>query len=386
MCSIRATLEPSGEELGRSRQPLGHSLWPLVQRLDNPRFLNVQCGHVPTKSLNYKSAGVDVEAGDALVDWLKESASRETSPHADRLVSGIGGFAALFRVGFPEMKKPCLVSSTDGVGTKIKLAAQFKMYEGVGQDLVAMCVNDLVCAGAQPLFFLDYYATGRLDLEAAKSFLTGVRRACHESGAALIGGETAEMPGVYHGDDFDAAGFSVGIVDEEKALGSHRVSVGDRVIGVSASGFHSNGFSLLRKVFEDEIASGDKPLIERLMTPTHLYASFVLELCRKDLLRACANITGGGMENIPRVMPKGTVLPLIDWAWPDDFLTVQDRSGLSREEMLKTLNCGIGLALIVKPSDVNAVESTITAHGYKAVSLGTLRAGASPGAEPEVNY
>ncbi len=336
--------------------------------------------------IDYKSAGVDVEAGDALVDWLKESGRTSPSPHAERLVSGIGGFAALFRVGFPEMKKPCLVSSTDGVGTKIKLAAQFKMYEGVGQDLVAMCVNDLVCAGAQPLFFLDYYATGKLELEAAKSFLTGVRNACHESGAALIGGETAEMPGVYHGDDFDAAGFAVGIVDEEKALGSHRVSVGDRVIGVSASGFHSNGYSLLRRVFENEIASGDHDLIARLMTPTHLYASLVLELCRGDLLRACANITGGGMENIPRVMPKGSVLPLIDWAWPDDFIVVQDRSGLSREEMLKTLNCGIGLAFIVRAADVRAVETAVEQHGFRAISLGTLKAGESPGAEPEVRY
>jgi phosphoribosylformylglycinamidine cyclo-ligase len=337
-------------------------------------------------TIDYKSAGVDVEAGDALVDWLKESGRMSPSPHADRLVSGIGGFAALFRIGFPEMKKPCLVSSTDGVGTKIKLAAQFKMYEGVGQDLVAMCVNDLVCAGAQPLFFLDYYATGKLEIEAAKSFLTGVRNACHESGAALIGGETAEMPGVYHGDDFDAAGFAVGIVDEEKALGSARVSIGDRVVGVSASGFHSNGYSLLRRVFENEIASGDQELIARLMTPTHLYASLVLELCKSDRLRACANITGGGMENIPRVMPKGTVLPLIDWAWPNDFIMVQDRSGLSREEMLKTLNCGIGLALIVRAADVQVVETAIAQHGFRAIPLGTLKTGDSPGAEPEVLY
>lgn len=346
----------------------------------------VQCGHVLPPKMDYKSAGVDVDAGDALVDWLKESGKRTPMPHADRLVSGIGGFAALFRIGFPEMKKPCLVSSTDGVGTKIKLAAQFKMYEGVGQDLVAMCVNDLVCVGAQPLFFLDYYATGRLELEAAKEFLGGVRAACVESGCALIGGETAEMPGVYHGDDFDAAGFSVGIVDEEKALGAHRVSIGDRVIGVSSSGFHSNGYSLLRKVFEDEISNEDMETVRRLMTPTHLYSSLVLELAKADLLNACANITGGGMENIPRVMPKGTALPLIDWSWPADFVTVQDRAGLSREDMLRTLNCGIGLALVVRASNVNAVEAAIVKHGYRAIPLGTVSAGSSPGAEPEVRY
>lgn len=332
-------------------------------------------------TIDYKSAGVDVEAGDALVEWLKTSAPKQ-SPHADRLVSGIGGFAAVFRAGFPEMKKPCLVASTDGVGTKIKLAAQFGMYEGVGQDLVAMCVNDLVCGGAQPLFFLDYYATGKLELEAAKSFLTGVRNACMESGCALIGGETAEMPGVYHGNDFDAAGFAVGIVDEEEVLGHHRVAVGDVAIGVSSSGFHSNGYSLLRKVFETELEKRR----EQLMIPTHLYAKLVLELAKEDRLQAVANITGGGMENIPRVMPKGTQLGLLDWPWPEPFLEVQDRSGLSRIEMLKTLNCGIGIVMIVRPQNANAVEAAIAKHGFKSVHLGRIEKGPSPGSEPEVIY
>ncbi len=336
--------------------------------------------------IDYKSSGVDVEAGDALVEWLKESGSEASTrarvPHADRLVSGIGGFAAMFRIGFPEMKKPCLVSSTDGVGTKIKLAAQFGMYEGVGQDLVAMCVNDLVCCGAQPLFFLDYYATGKLDLEAAKSFLKGVRDACHKSGAALIGGETAEMPGVYHGNDFDAAGFSVGIVDEEKALGRHRVAVGDHVIGVSSSGFHSNGYSLLRKVFENDLEEWR----DVLMTPTHLYADLVLELAKADRLKAVANITGGGMENLPRVMPNGTVLPLLDWAWPEPFIEVQERSNLSREEMLKTLNCGVGLALVCSTEQVAAIEAAVKAHGYTSMPLGKIAAGPKPDAEPEVRY
>ena len=332
-------------------------------------------------NLNYKAAGVDVDAGDALVDWLKDT-SPKSFPHQDKLVSGIGGFAAVFRLQFPEMKKPCLVSSTDGVGTKIKLAAQFKKYDTVGQDLVAMCVNDLVCAGAQPLFFLDYYASGKLELEAAKEFLGGVRRACHESGCALIGGETAEMPGVYHGNDFDAAGFSVGIVDEEKILGSHLVSVGDRVIGVSSSGFHSNGFSLLRKVFENDLDSWR----ETLMRPTHLYSKLALDLAGRGLVRAIANITGGGMENIPRILPKGTVLPLLDWSWPEPFCVVQDRTGMSRLEMLKTLNCGIGLALVVKPEHVNQVEDLIARHEYKSYPLGTLERAAASDREPEVRY
>lgn len=332
-------------------------------------------------AINYKTSGVDVEAGDQLVDWLQGSASEKT-PHADKLVSGIGGFAAIFRMKFPEMKKPCLVSSTDGVGTKIKLAAQFEKYDSVGQDLVAMCVNDLVCAGAEPLFFLDYYASGKLNLEAAKSFLDGVRRACHDSGCALIGGETAEMPGVYHGNDFDAAGFAVGIVDEDQILGGHRVKAGDQVLGVSSSGFHSNGYSLLRRVFENDLLEWR----DRLMVPTHLYAKMALELTRAGLVRAIANITGGGMENIPRVMPKGTVLPLIDWAWPEPFLVVQDRTGMSRVEMLKTLNCGIGMALIVQPENAIEVEKRVRAHGYSVHPLGTIKAASQPEAEPEVLY
>lgn len=317
--------------------------------------------------MNYKKAGVDVEAGDQLVEWLKDSAPPVT-PHAERLLSGIGGFAAIFRAGFPEMKKPCLVSATDGVGTKIKLAAQFESYESVGQDLVAMCVNDLVCCGAQPLFFLDYYATGKLEITAARQFLDGVRRACHESECALIGGETAEMPGVYHGRDFDAAGFAVGVVDEDEILGAHRVKPGTLVLGVSSSGFHSNGYSLLRKVFENDIQDWK----DVLLTPTHLYAKLVLELKRRNLVQAVANVTGGGMENLPRVMPRGTVLPLVDWAWPEPFLVVQDRSGLSRVEMLKTLNCGIGLALFVDPVNALEVEKIVSRYGYLVNSLGRI--------------
>lgn len=343
--------------------------------------MSVRDGNMPDGGLNYKSAGVDVEAGDQLVEWLKET-SPKTVPHADKLVSGIGGFAAIFRLRFPEMKKPCLVSSTDGVGTKIKLAAHFQKYDTVGQDLVAMCVNDLVCGGAEPLFFLDYYASGKLDLEAAKAFLGGVRKACHESGCALIGGETAEMPGVYHGNDFDAAGFAVGIVDEDEILGAHRVHVGDHVLGVSSSGFHSNGYSLLRRVFEGDLEEWR----ERLMTPTHLYAKMVLELSREKLVHAVANITGGGMENIPRVMPKGTQLPLIDWSWPEPFCIVQDRTGMSREEMLKTLNCGVGLALIVAPENAAQVEKRVRSHGYNVYPLGTIQKAPDEKMEPQVLY
>ncbi len=336
--------------------------------------------------IDYKSSGVDVEAGDALVDWLQKSQAGfgPTVPHADKLISGIGGFAAIFRLQFPQFKKPALVACTDGIGTKVKLASQFGIYDTVGQDLVAMCVNDMVCSGAQPLFFLDYYASGKLDVEAARSFLDGVRRSCHESGCALIGGETAEMPGVYHGRDFDAAGFAVGIVDEEQMLGPHRVKVGADVIGVASSGFHSNGYSLLRQLFEKDMAQWK----DVLLTPTHLYPRLVLRLAAEQRLQAVAHITGGGMENLPRVLPRATRIRLLDWAWPDIFVEAQDRSGLSRVEMLKTLNCGIGLALVVDPMQTEAVRSVCEQMGFGTHILGAVenQGGGETNAEAEVVY
>ena len=332
-------------------------------------------------SIDYKAAGVDVEAGDAFVDWIQKSGSGR-SPHADKVLSGIGGFAAVFRMQFPEIKKPALVASTDGIGTKVKLASQFSTYNTIGQDLVAMCVNDLVCCGARPLFFLDYYATGRLDQTAARAFLQSVRDACNESECALIGGETAEMPGVYRDNDFDAAGFSVGIVDEDKMLGPSRVTLGADLIGVSSSGFHSNGYSLLRKIFEHDLESWK----DRLLRPTHLYPKLVLKLAAENMLQAVAHITGGGMENIPRVLPAGTRVRLLDWAWPDEFIEVQDRRGMSRDEKLKTLNCGIGLVLVVDPKNSDYVQKTVESMGYRSYVLGAVEQG-SPGAkEPEIVY
>ncbi len=325
----------------------------------------------------YKEAGVDVEAGDALVDWLVESQSGSaTTPHQDKIVSGIGGFAALFRARFQGMKSPCLVSSTDGVGTKVKLASDFGRYESVGQDLVAMCVNDLACVGAQPLFFLDYYATGRLDLAVAKTFLKGVRQACHDSGCALIGGETAEMPGVYQKSDFDCAGFAVGVVDEEKALGAHRVQAGFRLIGVESSGFHSNGYSLLRRVFEPDMEAW----VDVLLRPTHLYASLVQTLLASHPaergVQAIAHVTGGGLDNLLRVIPDGTQLQLKAWPVPDVFLEVKKRARLPWSEMLRTLNCGVGLVLYVSPEDFGAVQSTVNQCGYKTYDLGEVVTGA----------
>jgi phosphoribosylformylglycinamidine cyclo-ligase len=318
-------------------------------------------------SVDYKSAGVDVEAGDALVDWLQETSGPQ--PHAEKIVSGIGGFASLFRVDFSQYKKPCLVTCTDGVGTKVKIAAEFERYEGIGQDLVAMCVNDLICTGGEPLLFLDYYATGKLDLRAAKGFLTGVRRACIESDCALVGGETAEMPGVYQAKDFDCAGFAVGVVDEEKALGAHRVRKGDILIGVSSSGFHSNGYSLLRKVFSEDL----NQWADELLKPTALYVKLFKALQSAVELNAVAHITGGGIENIPRVLPAELEWKQKKWDWPEPFREVQRRTKMTDDEMLKTLNCGIGLVLILEASSRQMAVRIIESMGFKAMDLGELR-------------
>lgn len=322
-------------------------------------------------SFDYKKAGVDVEAGDALVDWLTESSkdSSQKKPHQNRVVSGIGGFASLFRIQFPEMKKPCLITCTDGVGTKVKLASHYQDYSSVGQDMVAMCVNDLICTGGDPLLFLDYYATGKLNLVHAKSFLAGVQKACLESDCALVGGETAEMPGVYQENDFDCAGFSVGIVDEEKTWGAHLVCEGDQLLGISSSGFHSNGYSLLRKVFEKDLDQ----YRDILLRPTALYVQVVKALKAKLSIHAAAHITGGGVENIPRVLPEHLKMHLKDWAWPAEFMEVQKRTGMTQDQMLKTLNCGVGFVLILKASEVELAKQIITEHGFKAIPVGEVR-------------
>lgn len=327
-------------------------------------------------AIDYKQAGVDVEAGDALVDWLKASAPAKW-PHQDKLVEGIGGFAALFRADFKEYKEPCLVSCTDGVGTKIKLAVHFESYREVAQDLVAMCVNDMVCSGAKPLFFLDYYASGRLRLPAAKDFLAGVQAACIESDCALIGGETAEMPGVYEGNDFDCAGFSVGVVDRAAVLGRHRVQPGMKLIGIASSGFHSNGFSLLRKVFAQDLDSWR----ESLLKPTALYVKLVHAALKAGGLEAVAHITGGGMDNIPRVLPDGTAARLLPWPVPPPFLEVKKRSGMSWNAMLTTLNCGIGMVWVARPEAVGPLMKVAAEHGHQAFELGEVIKGGAASAE-----
>ncbi len=319
--------------------------------------------------IDYKQAGVDIKKGEALVDWLKNNQPKSW-PHQERLVGGLGGFSALFRADFKDMKEPCLVSCTDGVGTKLKVATHFKSYAGVGQDLVAMCVNDLLCVGAQPLFFLDYYATGKLQSEVAQDFLAGVQAACLQSELALIGGETAEMPGMYQPGDFDCAGFCVGVVDRPQALGPHNVKPGDSLIALKASGFHSNGFSLIRKVFKNDLDNYKKILLE----PTALYVKTLKYLKEVGVeLHAVANITGGGLDNILRALPEGTAVNLKPWPVPEAFLEVKERGGMAWKDLLRTLNCGLGMVLILpEVQKKKALEALKAPECWGGIELGTV--------------
>jgi len=329
-----------------------------------------------TNSSQYQKAGVNVEAGDALVDWLQKD--QKKSIFQDRIVSGIGGFASLFNMQFPEIKKPCLVTCTDGVGTKVKLASKYSRYEGIGQDLVAMCVNDLICTGGIPLMFLDYYAVGKLDLQNAQAFLASVKKACEDSECALVGGETAEMPGVYNPPDFDCAGFAVGIVDQDKALGPQNVQVGDVLIAVESSGLHSNGYSLYRKLFEKD----ESQFLDQLLVPTHLYVKMMKSVMKKINVHAAAHITGGGLDNLPRVMPQNTVAELSPWEFPKIFKEVQRRAEMSDLEMMQTTNCGIGFVLFVSPKDVSETLGLIEHAGFKAWNWGVIQNSPKLGTDP----
>ncbi len=325
--------------------------------------------------IDYKNSGVDIQAGDQLVAWLQETAkptqakiNSDIPDYRNRVISGIGGFAALFDGRFSHMKKPLLISCTDGVGTKVKVASYFEDFSTVGQDLVAMCVNDLICTGGTPLFFLDYYAMGKLNLDSARAFLSGIRSACEKSHLVLIGGETAEMPGVYQSNDFDCAGFSVGVVDEEKMWGAHKVVAGDIILGLKASGFHSNGYSLLRTVFANEFDKF-KPW---LMQPTELYVEAIMSVKQDLEIHAAAHITGGGIQNIPRVLPELLKAKLKLWQMPDCFVEVQQRAKMTIQQMLETFNCGIGMVLILPQSSVAAVSSRINAVGIETQSIGQI--------------
>ncbi|MDX1442243.1 MAG: phosphoribosylformylglycinamidine cyclo-ligase [Gammaproteobacteria bacterium] len=327
-------------------------------------------------SLTYRDAGVDIDAGESLVERIKPAAKSTARPG---VMSGLGGFGALFEIptGY---KEPVLVSGTDGVGTKLRLAIDTGQHGGVGIDLVAMCVNDVIVQGAEPLFFLDYYATGHLDVDVAATVVEGIAEGCRQAGAALIGGETAELPGMYSGDDYDLAGFTVGIVEKSKMLDGSKVAEGDAVIGLASSGPHSNGYSLVRKVIEVSGAKLDddidgKPLIERVMAPTRIYVKPLLELMKTIDVHGLAHITGGGLlENIPRVLPEGHGVELDSAAWqrPVIFDWLQENGNIADREMHRTFNCGIGMTVMVSAADADKAVEQLRAAGEEANIIGRV--------------
>ncbi len=342
--------------------------------------------------LTYKDAGVDISRGDALVDRIAPFAKATRRPGADAVLGGFGGLFDLNAAGF---KDPVLVASTDGVGTKLKIAIETKRFSGLGQDLVAMCVNDIVVQGAEPLFFLDYYASGKLEIDDAAAIIESIARACRDSGCALIGGETAEMPGLYARDDFDLAGFAVGAVERADILPKTAdMRTGDAVIGVASSGVHSNGYSLVRRVVAEAGHSYDAPapfsressLGEALLAPTALYVKSALSAIGTRGVKGLAHITGGGItDNLPRALPRGldAEIDLAAWTPQPVFGWLFRSAGIDEREMLRTFNCGIGLMAVVSPGNAPEVISTFAAHGQKAAVVGKLIAG---GGEPKVVY
>lgn len=330
--------------------------------------------------LSYKDAGVDIEAGDHLVERIKSVAKRTMRPE---VMGGLGGFGALCKIpkGYEE---PVLVSGTDGVGTKLKLALALNHHDTIGIDLVAMCVNDLLVCGAEPLFFLDYYATGHLNVDVAAKVVTGIGAGCELAGCALVGGETAEMPGMYEGEDYDLAGFSVGVVEHAKIIDGTKVKAGDVLIGLASSGAHSNGYSLVRKIIEVKNISLDqeidgKKLSDVVMTPTRIYVKPILELAKQIDIHAMAHITGGGLPgNLPRVLPEGTRAHIntASWQWPSLFTFLQQQGGVETYEMYRTFNCGVGMVIAVGAEDAEAAINQLNAAGEQAWVIGHIEADA----------
>ncbi|MCQ8105346.1 phosphoribosylformylglycinamidine cyclo-ligase [Methylomonas sp. SURF-2] len=328
-------------------------------------------------SLNYKSAGVDIEAGNALVDRIKPIAAKTRNAG---VMAGLGGFGSLFELPLDRYKNPVLVSGTDGVGTKLKLALDMKRHNTVGIDLVAMCVNDIIVQGAEPLFFLDYFATGKLDVDTAAAVIEGIGQGCEQAGAALVGGETAEMPGMYSDGDYDLAGFCVGIVEKDRIIDGGKVKAGDKLIGIASSGPHSNGYSLIRKIIERSgLALTDtvngKPLGETLLTPTRIYVKPLLKLLQSVDVHALAHITGGGItENLPRVLPENLSadIKLSAWELPDIFVWLQQQGKVTLTDMLLTFNCGVGMIVCVDAADEATALACLTEQGEIAFSLGEI--------------
>ena len=329
-------------------------------------------------SITYADAGVDIDAGNALVERIKPAAKRTKRPG---VMSGLGGFGALFDLKGAGYTDPILVAATDGVGTKLRIAIDTGNVDGVGVDLVAMCVNDLVCQGAEPLFFLDYFATGKLETEQAARIIEGIAKGCEGSGCALIGGETAEMPGMYSEGDFDLAGFSVGAMERGADL-PRDVAAGDVLLGLASDGVHSNGYSLVRKLVEisglgwdADCPWADGTLGEVLLTPTRLYVKPALQAVRAGGVHALAHITGGGLtENLPRVLPDdlGAQIDLDSWELPGVFKWRADVGAISETEMLKTFNCGVGMILVVKADEAEALTKLLRQAGETVYPMGNV--------------
>ncbi len=340
------------------------------------------------ENLNYKDAGVDIEAGNSLVERIKPIAAKT---HRPGVMAGLGGFGSLFELPLDRYKNPILVSGTDGVGTKLKLALELGIHDTVGIDLVAMCVNDIIVLGAEPLFFLDYYATGKLEVDIAASVVKGIGKGCELAGAALVGGETAEMPGMYSQGDYDLAGFCVGIVEKDKIIEGNQVKAGDKLIGLASSGPHSNGFSLIRKIIEKNNTAFDDSLNgvtlgKALLEPTRIYVKPLLTLLETVPVHALAHITGGGFtENLPRVLPKGlnASINLNSWELPDIFKWIQQQGNITQAEMLTTFNCGIGMIACIDASNEAETLAILSQQGESAFSLGEI---VESSGKPEVVY
>jgi phosphoribosylformylglycinamidine cyclo-ligase len=330
--------------------------------------------------VTYRDAGVDIDAGDELVERIKPRVKRSMRPE---VLGGIGGFGALVEVPLDRYRKPVLVSGTDGVGTKLRVAIDTQRHDGVGIDLVAMCVNDVIVQGAEPLFFLDYYASGKLDVGVGERVIAGIVEGCVQAGCALVGGETAEMPGMYHGADYDLAGFCVGIVEKDAIIDGSKTRAGDVVLGLPSSGPHSNGFSLIRKILQ--LANADLEadlqgvsLIDRLMAPTRIYVKPLLKLMHEVSLHGLSHITGGGLvDNIPRVLPEGLEVVLERKAWPREaiFEWLQQQGKVADAEMYRVFNCGIGMTVQVSAGDAQRAISILRAAGQEALVIGEVRSG-----------
>jgi phosphoribosylformylglycinamidine cyclo-ligase len=321
-------------------------------------------------SLTYKDSGVDITKGNQLIEKIKPIAKSTIRPG---VLAGLGGFGAMFEIPLDKYKNPVLISGTDGVGTKLKVAEMLKKHDTIGIDLVAMCVNDLIVQGAEPLFFLDYFATGSLNPEIATSVIEGIGEGCRQSGCALIGGETAEMPGMYSGEDYDLAGFCVGIVEKDRIIDGTKVSEGDHIVALGSSGPHSNGYSLIRKVIEKSAPTPDQ--LNLLIEPTRIYVRSILSLLNTLPVHAISHITGGGLlENIPRVMPShlSAKLDSTSWTQPEIFQWIQDQGNIDSAEMYRVLNCGVGMVVVISKDSSNEAINHLNACGEKAWLIGEV--------------